>query len=145
MAVAIEQLPETCSEMKGSIVLTQITPFTHIQIEILNCLIIKGLPYKQIAKELRLNSTQIVKNRLYGYPRLYNADNTDKISLWNRRVGLGIFGIIEIITNKRPHNKSEMLKALFGDVLLANYDPARSDFYRNLNHSSTNHFQKLLK
>lgn len=121
-------LTATNQEQPMSICLAPINPFTPIQREVLSLWIIDGLSYKEMAR--KLHRPQAIIRDIISGNRVYDNSNTDLTSFSSRRSSLGILGIIEIITGKRPTGSIEVLRALWGDVII---DNTASDYYRALN------------
>ncbi|MCL5784794.1 MAG: hypothetical protein M1142_05605 [Patescibacteria group bacterium] len=134
MAVATEQVLKRGLGIEGQLCLSPINPFLPVHRQILECWLVKGLSYQEGIKELNLTQ-DIIEDRIYGDGSC-NISNTDRSSFWLRRRSLGIFGIIEVLTGKRPQNRDEALEALVGDIILENYDPEASEFYQKIHHPS---------
>lgn len=87
-----------------------INPFTPRQGDVIREILSGVTKNKQIAKNTGM-SLGTVKNHIHGYKK-----KEDEIHEAHR-VKLGIFGIVEKLTGKRPYDKNELIQALLGDVV----------------------------
>ena len=101
--------------MERKFKLIPIHPFTNRQAEIIE-LKLKGVTsLKQIARELGI-SYETVKTHIYGLDPSAVLDTKGLTINDINRSELGILGIIEVLTGKRPGRN--LLGPLLGDVIL---------------------------